>query len=43
MQPCSGVLVLPTTTQPAARSRATSVLSDVAGGSSRVYMAPLDV
>ena len=43
MQPCSGVLVFPTTTQPAARIRATSVQSASAGGSLRVYMAPLEV
>ena len=43
MQPCSGVLVLPTITQPAARIRATSVQSEMAGGSLRVYMAPLEV
>ena len=34
IQPNSGVFVLPTTTQPAARSRATKGLSTVAGGSS---------
>ena len=34
IQPNSGVLVLPTTTQPAARIRATKGSSTVAGGSS---------
>ena len=34
IQPNSGVLVLPTTTQPAARMRATKGSSAVAGGSS---------
>ena len=34
MKPNSGVLVLPTTTHPAARSRATKGSSTVAGGSS---------
>ena len=34
IQPNSGVLVLPTTMQPAARSRATNGSSAVAGGSS---------
>ena len=34
IQPNSGVLVLPTTTQPAARIRATKGSSAVAGGSS---------
>ena len=33
-QPSSGVLVLPTTTQPAARRRSTSAESSVAGGPS---------
>ena len=40
IQPNSGVLVLPTTMQPAARSRATKGLSAVAGGSSACRAEP---
>src|SRR5262245_9643437 len=42
-QPCSGVLVLPTTTQPAARSRSTSAESWVWGSSSANSSDPLVV
>ncbi len=40
IQPNSGVLVLPTTTQPAARRRATKGSSTVAGGSSACSAEP---
>ena len=40
IQPNSGVLVLPTTTQPAARIRATKGSSAVAGGSSACRAEP---